>query len=296
MFLRSVRPHPSGFIEPCLPVSVELRKCDYGRASNRAAKRKVSSKRNEDHLGRSRLEIVCLQKGSDNTPLYCMPTITGSVSSYIDLAKIVGVHRPVYGIRIANRAQISKLETFTSLSEMAASIASELLTHHRNGPICLLGYSFGGYLAIEVARQLVRKDKIVALVGIIDQMPPRASFAPVHRIYFCARNAGPWALKVAARIVTDAKQWSNYRDALLRKLNRLRKVQTQKWYQDLPEDRKNVVIQNLANRLKYRFEGTYRGTIFLFRPPSSSRGRAEPLPSWEIGKTDQNDPTAWLGM
>src|SRR5262245_3543831 len=48
-----------------------------------------------NHL-ESLVEIVCLQQGNDNTPLYCMPTLTGSVSKYLELAKILGVDRPVY--------------------------------------------------------------------------------------------------------------------------------------------------------------------------------------------------------
>ena len=34
---------------------------------------------------------------------------------------------------------------------------------------------------------------------------------------------------------------------------------------NLPESRKNIVDQNLIHSRKYRFEGIYRGTIFLFR-------------------------------
>jgi hypothetical protein len=35
----------------------------------------------------------------------------------------------------------------------------------------------------------------------------------------------------------------------------------------LPEDRKNLVDQNLVNSREYCFEGIYPGTICLFRPP-----------------------------
>ena len=211
------------------------------------------------------MEIVCLQKGNGNTPLYCMPTTAGSVTSYSELAKILGADRPVYGIRIAGREHTQKFEAFASLQEMAASMAVKLLAQHGDGPICLIGYSFGGYMAIELARQLVGHGKLVPFVGIIDMRPPPASFAPSFRICHFARNVGPWALTVAARIVTDTKQWLNYRNAFLRKLRRQHRIHTQNWYPGLPEGRKNIVNQNIANRRKFRFEGIYRGTIFLFR-------------------------------
>ena len=31
-------------------------------------------------------------------PLYCMPIASGSVDNYLDLARIIGQDRPVYGI------------------------------------------------------------------------------------------------------------------------------------------------------------------------------------------------------
>jgi thioesterase domain-containing protein len=238
-----------------------------------------------NHLG-SLVKIVCLQQGNDNTPLYCMPTLTGSVSRYLELAKILGADRPVYGIQIADQAQTGKLEAFASLREMAASIAGKLLTHHRDGPICLIGYSFGGYLAIEVAQQLVGHGKLVPFVGIIDTMPPRASFAPAYRIYHFVRNVSPWGLTVVTKIA-----WVNFRNAILRKLRRQPKIHPRHWYEDLPEYRKNIVVQNLANSRRYRFEGTYRGTIFLFRQYPSAASFNHPF--WALFRPRELEDYGW---
>jgi thioesterase domain-containing protein len=213
------------------------------------------------------VEIVCLQKGSDSAPLYCMPTIAGSLRAYDDLVKEIGADRPVYGIRIG-RAQTDS-EAFESLPEMAASMAAKLLLHQRAGPICLIGYSFGGYLAIELARQLGEKGRRVPFVGIVDQMPPAASFSLPYRMCFFTMNIGPWVLTTARGVLTDAKQLLDSRHGVLRRLRRQHHVHTQDWYQGLPENRKDVVNQNLAIRRTYRFSGTYRGTIFLFRQSPS---------------------------
>src|SRR5262249_12434441 len=108
----------------------------------------------ENDLG-DRVQMVCLRQGKESTPLYCMPNIFGSVSPYIELARALG--RPAYGMQIADDRG---LQAFASLKEMAALIAGKLLTHSTDGPICLIGYSFGGYLAIEVARQLVEQGTL----------------------------------------------------------------------------------------------------------------------------------------
>jgi len=234
------------------------------------------SREPENHLG-SRVKIVCLHKGNDHTPLYCMPNIAGSVSCYTELAKMLGGYRPVYGIQIADQAQTGKLGTFASLEEMAASMAAKLLMHHRDGPIYLIGYSFGGYLAIEVARQLVGLGKLVPFVGMIDTIPGPACLSLPYRIYHFARNVGPWALnfvpwalKVTTREITHARHWVNFRNIILRKLGGQHKMQPHDWYKNLPEGRKNIVAQNLVHARKYRFEGIYRDTIFLFRQRPSA--------------------------
>ena len=216
------------------------------------------------------MEIVCLQKENDNTPLYCMPTVAGSVSSYRELAKILGADRPVYGIRAADRAQTGKFEAFESVQAMAASIATKLMVHRPDGPICLIGYSFGAYLALEVARQLVGQNKLVPFVGIIDAMPPRLCFTRADRIYFFARNVGPWALAFVTKIMADPKHWSNYLNSVLGKVRRQHHLLGQDWYHGLPEYRQIVVKQTIVNVRKYRCEGIYRGTIFLFRQRQST--------------------------
>jgi phthiocerol/phenolphthiocerol synthesis type-I polyketide synthase D len=200
-----------------------------------------------------------------------MPTIDGSVSRYLELAKILGRDRRVYGIHIVDQAQTGKLGAYASLRGMAASVTAELLTHHRDGPICLVGASFGGCLALEVARQLVGQGKLVHFVGMIDTMPGRACFTLADRLYHFAKNVGPWAvnlvpwlLNIATREITDAKHRVNFRKMILRKL-REQHDWGGDWYKNLPEIRRHTVDRNRIHSRKYRFEGSYCGTIFLFR-------------------------------
>ena len=125
---------------------------------------------------------------------------------------------------------------------------------HGYDPIHLIGYSFGGYLAIELARQLIGHGKPVPVVGIIDTLPPRASFAMTERIFHFARNFGPWVLAIATRLAR-AEQLMNLGESISRKLRRQHKVRFEDWYKRLPLDRKNITDQNLANSRKFGFEG-----------------------------------------
>ena len=165
---------------------------------------------------------------------------------------------------LASRA--NNWNTFESLQELAASATAKLLDAPRlNGPIYLLGYSFGGHLAIETARQLAEHGVAVPLVAVADQVPHGNSFSLGFRIRHFVETFGPWALRVATRYVTDATQRLNYHNAMRRKLKGQHQFEHESWYQSLPEGRKNYTKQNLANLRKYRFEGVYRGKILLLR-------------------------------
>jgi thioesterase domain-containing protein len=209
------------------------------------------------------VEIVCLQDGNNGAPAYCLPTTAGTLESYYRLAKAIGPGHLIYGIQFADRLPSGKFRKFASLQEMAAAMAPDLLAHHRDGQICLIGHSFAGFLAIELAQQLVGHGRHVPLVAMIVGRGPSASFTPLFRMKNFIRNVGPWALRVATRAVADSNYRSMYRDKL--KLERHHKFVDTNWYQSLPKDHQDYVTNNDANLRKYRFEGAYHGKILLVR-------------------------------
>jgi thioesterase domain-containing protein len=202
------------------------------------------------------MEIVRLQDGDSGRSAYCVPASTGTIGTYFELVRAIGPGHLIYGIQFADRVQTGKFKEFSSLQEMATAMLPKFLTHHRDGPICLIGYSFAACLAIELAQQLIELGKPVPLVVIIDREPPSASFTPFLRIRHFMRYVGPWAIKVATRAVTD----TNYRSLYYNKM-----VHRTSWYADLPEDHRDYTRRNLAALRNYRFEGAYRNKILLFR-------------------------------
>lgn len=218
------------------------------------------------------VEIVCLQKGNQCASLYCLPTASGSVSSYLELAAALAPDHAVYGVRISGRAQTEGLKRFTSVREMAETIAPELIAHHGGGPISLVGYSFGGHLALDLALQLERRGRPVSLLAIIDTMPSRMSFTRGFRIRHFLRYVGPWMTNIATRLVSDPQHRADYVSDSFRRLRRQYRSSDDKWFQDLPIQRKEFVWDNISHARTYRFEGRYRGTICLFRPTDVKYG------------------------
>jgi thioesterase domain-containing protein len=105
------------------------------------------------------VEIVRLQDGNCSASAYCLPTSAGTIHDYFELAKAIGPGHLIYGIQFADRVQTGKFKEFSSLREMATAMLPEFLTHHRDGPVCLIGYSFAALLAIELAQQLIGLGK-----------------------------------------------------------------------------------------------------------------------------------------
>jgi len=54
------------------------------------------------------------------------------------------------------------------MEAIAADYLEELLEQNPDGPYALAGYSFGGYVALEMARQLHDQGKTVKLLGMFD--------------------------------------------------------------------------------------------------------------------------------
>jgi len=62
-----------------------------------------------------------------------------------------------------------------NLETLARRQVANIRRHQPAGPYWLGGFSFGGLLAIEIARQLVRLGEGVALLCLVDPMPPPSS-------------------------------------------------------------------------------------------------------------------------
>ena len=64
-----------------------------------------------------------------------------------------------------------------SIREMAAHYADRIQAHHPTGPYHLLGWSFGGVVAHEVAVELQRRGGVVGRLILLDAEPTLSSMA-----------------------------------------------------------------------------------------------------------------------
>jgi thioesterase domain-containing protein len=115
--------------------------------------------------------VVLRDEGAD-PPLTLVHPIGGQIGCYAPLVRLLPWDRPVYAFQ-ADSDRYSKDE-FLSLEDLAGSYLDRLLRQQPRGPYCLGGWSLGGVIAYEMARQLREHGEEVALLALFDSRIPPA--------------------------------------------------------------------------------------------------------------------------
>jgi amino acid adenylation domain-containing protein len=114
--------------------------------------------------------LVPLRPGGSRQPLFLMHAHGGNVLEYYQLANCLEEGQPVYALQA--RGLDGNIVRGDSLEMMAAAYLKELRSLQSKGPYFLGGFCFGGLLALEVAQQLRSVGEEVALLVLIQTMPP----------------------------------------------------------------------------------------------------------------------------
>jgi amino acid adenylation domain-containing protein len=117
--------------------------------------------------------LVQIQPHGSKPPFFCVHPIGGEVFCYMDLARHLGTDQPFIGLQAVEQEE--KHDQFVSLEEIAASYIRAMRAFQPQGPYLLGGWSFGGLVAFEIARQLESQGDQVAFLGLLD--PPMPGIA-----------------------------------------------------------------------------------------------------------------------
>ena len=114
---------------------------------------------------------VRLREGA-GAPLYCVHPTGGSATWYIPLARALPPGPPVHAFQA--RGLVGGLDPCT-VPEIAANYVAELIRREESGGRCLLGWSMGGNIALEMAAQLAVQGDPPTLVLIEPYLPEPAA-------------------------------------------------------------------------------------------------------------------------
>ncbi|HEY0737917.1 MAG TPA: amino acid adenylation domain-containing protein, partial [Herpetosiphonaceae bacterium] len=95
--------------------------------------------------------LIALQPSGNQPPFFCVHAAGGSVLSYLELARLLGPDQPFYAFQAAGLD--GEQPPHTQVETIAAAYLSALRAAQPHGPYRLGGWSFGGLVAYEMARQ-----------------------------------------------------------------------------------------------------------------------------------------------
>jgi acetoacetyl-CoA synthetase len=151
--------------------------------------------------------FVKIRAGALHPPIVIAHGLSGMVQ-FSELAKHIRTSHPIYGIQARGVDGVE--EPLKSVHEMAEYYLRELHLIQPHGPYLLIGYSFGGLVAFEIAQRLAAQGRRIALLVLVDAFPhPR--FMPLvwrlrlfaRRMKFHSQQMGPMTFSEAFSYLTS---------------------------------------------------------------------------------------------
>ncbi len=128
----------------------------------------VSLRQPETGAGAGEGEGEATRKGP---PLFLIHPVAGTLSCYRPLLDALTPDVPIYGLRAAG-LEPGEDARADSIEALAARYLRQVLNVQQSGPYRLCGWSLGGVIAFEMARQLEEAGEQVSFLGLIDSYTP----------------------------------------------------------------------------------------------------------------------------
>jgi amino acid adenylation domain-containing protein len=176
--------------------------------------------------------LVAIQPGGSKPPFYVVHGADGEVIEYLGLARFFGKEQPLYALQA--QGLDGKKPRHATIEEMANHYITEIRTLQPRGPYFLGGACVGGYLALEMAQQLLAQGEGVGLLALIDSYAPgypklNPEVGRLVRILSRLKYRGGMHWR-NIRVLKGAERWfyikfwsAEYRRAAIAKLKMIRK-------------------------------------------------------------------------
>jgi amino acid adenylation domain-containing protein len=199
--------------------------------------------------------LVAIQPEGSKPPFFMVHGVGGNVVGFVELGRRMKPDYPFYGLQ--SQGLDGKRPLFTGIEAMAAHYLAEIRTVQPNGPYHLGGFSLGGVVAYEMARQLRSLGEEVALLVLFDTY---------------ATNPEPVQWMDLLRHPGQVR-FSQLPEEFRRKVRRTILARR------LPEYLQNVMRTNARAAEQYRLQ-PYTGKAVLLRAGDSWLVKNDPYAAW----------------
>lgn len=110
--------------------------------------------------------LIPIRAKGSKIPLYIVHGIGLNLLNMYHMVSMLDEEQPVYGLQALGLD--GNTDQMDSIDEIARFYNGEILQHDPVGPYAISGYSFGGYIAFEMVRQLREMGKEVKMLAMFD--------------------------------------------------------------------------------------------------------------------------------
>jgi len=205
--------------------------------------------------------LIPLQAEGSEPPLFFVHGLGGTVLRFHELAQRMRPDQQFYGIQA--RGLNGKEACLSRVGDMAEYYLEQLRGVQPEGPYFLGGYSFGGLVALEMARRLIEAGQVVGLLALVDTYPgaPKSTSSLIGTFF---------TLSAEQKVAYVKKRVRRYRKGIKRRVDLL----------GMPRPLKMVREACAAAERNYS-PRAYPGKIVLFRASEKAlRGLDDPQGGW----------------
>jgi len=212
--------------------------------------------------------LVAIKPHGQKMSLYIVHGAGLNVLFFNTLAKNMDPEQPVYGLQAKGLNGID--EPLEKIEDMAAYYISEIVKQNPKGPYALAGFSFGGIIAYEMAKQLKAMGREVKMLAMFDTYAYQSDrYDPTYKkLFSSARYLTNQLLYTFTLFFEDPKRTIEYKSEAIKR--RFIQLYWKLKYGDKQNQEgffgyaNNIDVKNIQAWEKYIFT-PYDGTIELFR-------------------------------
>jgi len=157
----------------------------------------------------SQAPILALRRSGTRPPVFCLYNVDGDVGAYFELSAELGSDQPVFGIRSSALHHVERAPD--SIEAAARQVRALLREICPQGPFALVGFSWAGLLAFEVARQCAHEADFIPFCALLGTLAPPSRPPLAARLHHTLRWLPTWAW----RLMQDrGHRWQRIRQAV----------------------------------------------------------------------------------
>jgi len=129
--------------------------------------------------------FVQVRSGSVKPPIFIVHGFSGTVQCN-ELAREIRSGHPIYGVQAKGIDGLEK--PFNRVEDMASFYLDALAKSYVEGPYVLIGYSFGGLIALEMSQRLLENEQGIAMLVLLHTFPHPRFLSAGQRAHLLAKR------------------------------------------------------------------------------------------------------------